>query len=262
MSSAYFKMDLRDFVTEVRTNGHIVETKYGFSRKMHISYENMLDVFTSIQHLRDAAEARGNAFLIREALQKIIGIKTERDAYEAADFLDYTFNCGSYRLKDAYNETFGWVIPSVQMLSIIKQLQLSTGKRICDYGSGKGLLTYLLRKIGCNVRSVDKYINASCFAKPDVVLSRRGNYKIHSTDILLMSWGLYNPSMLRRHVRNGGSCVIIIGEDEDGCICPPYNYFDENPEWTVALYDVPNFHGIYTKMSVSGFRATRNSLKK
>ena len=253
MSSAYYKMDLRDFVNEVRTNGLFVKTPTSCSRKMHIVYEDMREVFFAITRdsSKEKAHLRGSNYLVSETLNKISNIKTERDVYDVADFMDITFTYGSYYVKDAYNTMIGWTIPSRTMLSVIQQLQKESGKRICDYGSGKGLLTYLLRKIGCNVRSVDKYINTQCFSKLDVVLSCKGTYKIHPNDILLMSWGLYNSSMLERYVRNGGTCVVIIGEDEDGCIYPPYNFFENDPEWTVTLYEIPNFQGVYTKMSVS-----------
>lgn len=253
MSSAYCKLDLRDFVNEVRMNGMFIETPTTCSRKMHMVYEDMRKVFHAItcDSYRTKVEKRGCDYLVNESLKKINNIKTERDVYDVADFFDSTFANGSYNIKDSYNMMIGWTIPSRTMLSVIQQLQKESGKRICDYGSGKGLLTYLLRKIGCNVRSVDKYINTQCFSKPDVVLSCKGTYKIHPNDILLMSWGLYKPSMLERYVRNGGTCVVIIGENEDGCICPPYNFFENDPEWTVTLYEIPNFQGIHTKMSVS-----------
>jgi hypothetical protein len=62
---------------------------------------------------------------------------------------------------------------------------------------------------------------------------------------------LYSSSILENYVASGGKCVIIIGEDEDGCTNPSYNVFTDQPDWDVVVHDIPNFSGIYTKMSIS-----------
>ena len=46
--------------------------------------------------------------------------------------------------KTYFTGSIGWVIPSLEMLKAIQQIQTTFGTPICDYGSGTGLVTNLL----------------------------------------------------------------------------------------------------------------------
>ena len=250
--SSYQNMSLFDFVADVRKNGHFVLFDNGIGwRKMHSSYENMHSVLLNIASLKEKAIERGNTMIVRESLEKLNKICSEMDAFEVADFLDTSFSNGPYDMKRIYNSKIGWIIPSKKILNVIYDVQQKFNKTICDFGSGKGLLSFLLLNIGCSIQSVDKYIDESYFSIPSIIVPNGVEYMIPSTYILLMSWGLYPISILENYVKNGGNCIIIIGENETGCTNPPYNFFEGDSQWCVTIYEIPNFDGIYTKMSVS-----------
>ena len=79
-------------------------------------------------------------------------------------------------------------------------------------------------------------------------------YRVPKDHIFLVSWGYPESDAgeaLENYISDGGRCVIIIGEDERGCTYPSYDYFAKQSQWTTELIEIPNFHLISTKMSVS-----------
>jgi hypothetical protein len=49
---------------------------------------------------------------------------------------------------------------------------------------------------------------------------RQEDYIINNEDIVLIGWGYGCYPSLSRYITDGGTCVVIIGEDEDGCTLP------------------------------------------
>lgn len=51
----------------------------------------------------------------------------------------------------AYNETYGYVIPTVELMELLRAYS-----PIVDYGCGNGYLAYLLTRAGANVLAIDR----------------------------------------------------------------------------------------------------------
>ena len=209
---------------------------------------------TVLQLERDLKTLPKNVWTIRACLERVV-IFCNADSHTNKADIDEQW-C---RRKDHYNKHIGWTIPSWEMLSQIKQI----GRPICDYGSGSGLLIHLLKLIGCDAYGVDyhhytnEWGNVGKFCRPKVyVMSEDQIFHVPSDHIFLISWGYINRDPINDYIERGGKCVIIIGEDDEGCTHPPYDLFNDMSDWTCQIIEIPNFYGIYTKMSIN--RRTAN----
>lgn len=139
----------------------------------------------------------------------------------------------------------------------IDQFQKKVKKPICEYCAGNGLLLHLLSLVGCDVYGVDlakegpqkRTFNKMTFLND----SSHPNYQVPIDHIFLISWGPYMWSCkpFLDYITRGGKFVIIIGEDYGGCTNPSYDFFWKTPGWITQFVEIPNFKGVYTKMSIN-----------
>jgi hypothetical protein len=192
-----------------------------------------------------------NVWTIRKCLSQVVEFCDDQ-THSRQDDRDENWMCR----KDYYNKHIGWTIPSWEMLSQIKSIHKQLNTPICDYGSGSGLLSHLLKLMDCDVYGVDRkkgWKNVGKFHRPDITVDEEECYPVPSDHIFLISWGYLTGkvSPLNEYVEHGGKCVIIIGEDNEGCTYPSYDYLSGASGWVSQVTDVPNFYGIYTKMSIN-----------
>lgn len=192
-----------------------------------------------------------NVWTIRVCLSHIVEFCDEQTHSNAED-LDEKW----MRRKDYYNQSIGWTIPSWEMLSHIKSIHKQLRAPICDYGSGSGLLTHLLTLMDCDVYGVDLmegWKNVGKFHQPEVLTNDNELYHVPPNHIFLISWGYIHgkTNPLQDYVDQGGKCIIIVGEDDDGCTYPSYDCLNGATGWTTQVVEVPNFCGIHTKMSIN-----------
>lgn len=196
-----------------------------------------------------------NVWAIRQCLSRVVEF-CDKHTHTRTEDLDEEWR----DRKDYYNLDIGWTIPSWDMLMQIKSVQQQRKKPVCDYGAGSGLLTHLLKLVGCDVYGVDLndgWKNVGKFHGPEILISETGgdhpSFVVPNDHIFLISWGYLNVegSPLNDYIERGGRCVIIIGEDDDGCTYPSYEYLKGQKEWQTHIIEVPNFHGIHTRMSIN-----------
>lgn len=81
------------------------------------------------------------------------------------------------------------------------------------------------------------------------------------TKTLLISWGRDLDYVVNSYIQSGGRCIIVIGENEDGCTFFPQHPLlpaskqssdTRNPErqWTLNVFPAPNFQHMFTYLFV------------
>lgn len=205
---------------------------------------------TVAQFERDFKTLPKNVWSIRHCLSQVVAFCDKQTHSRQEDHDENWMDRKGY-----YNQQIGWTIPSWEMLLQIKSVQKQLNAPICDYGSGSGLLTHLLKLMDCDVYGVDckkGWSNVGKFHKPDILVEDKdGFYQVPANHIFFISWGYINEPTLKNYIERGGKCVIIIGENEEGCTYPSYDALSAVSGWTSRVVTVPNFHGIYTKMSIN-----------
>lgn len=202
------------------------------------------------QFVTDFQTLPKNVWTIRKCLLQVIQF-CDHQTHSRQDDIDENW----MDRKSYYNKYIGWTIPSWDMLSQIKSVQKQMNMPLCDYGSGSGLMTHLLKLMDCLVYGVDLkegWPNVGKFYQPDILMTGKSIYHVPIDHIFLVSWG-YLPlkgSPLDDYIERGGKCIIIIGEDGYGCTYPSYDYVNSD-SWRSTIVEIPNFYGIHTKMSIN-----------
>lgn len=187
---------------------------------------------------------------------------------------------GPWQRRENYIKTFGWSIPSFDVLQRICSLQKETNLKIVDYAGGRGFWAYLLVLLGCDVVSYDNFYDFEqqsmrptdserYFRQRRQVMVDNGfgrlesaknffeigsddTIKIYPNSILFIAWGRehFAGNVVEQYIKNGCRHVIIIGEESGGCTFPA-DYFAENDEWDCECLSIPQFYGIHDYVTIN-----------
>ena len=133
--------------------------------------------------------------------------------------------------RDIFVTYISYAVPTPQVISLIyeaysEHLKLYPSAKLVDLGTGSGVFPWLLERQGI---SKDKIIAVDVPAekKTNQCLSlfwdniiEDDNYKVDKDDIILIAWGYGRYSALDQYIISGGKCVVIIGENQEGCTLP------------------------------------------
>jgi hypothetical protein len=135
---------------------------------------------------------------------------------------------------------------------IVKFLRKKTAKlgiepRFVDFGSGRGLVSALIEAEGyANIIAIDdnsEYDNDKFFKSEETYVQK-------PNDVLFICWGRNFSKIVEQFINNGGTDVIIIGEESGGCTFP-CDYMEIHPTWHTKKYEVPRSAGLVQYMTIS-----------
>lgn len=164
--------------------------------------------------------------------------EVERDYEKFDSLLDkYTNLSGVHRsmFADVFTHYISHGVPELETISLIKatfdkHLTLYPDARLIDLGTGSGVFPWLLHRSGIpkdKIIAVDLPLEQRTQRCPNSFwdnIIEDENYICDKNDMVLVVWGFGRYYALDRYLLNGGSCVVILGEDSDGCTFPA-NFF-------------------------------------
>jgi len=169
-------------------------------------------------------------------LQKVIKMIEQRDEL-----------FGRMIFKSIYNQFIGWAVPCSKALKVIcDQWSVHVRKfptaRLIDYGAGTGVYCCLLEQMGIQADRmialdlpVKTHITCRQFFPITKVID--GDFQFQPTDFVLIAWGY--GQKLNPCIDAGVQCVVIQGEDSDGCTFP-VNFFVDNTDikqkWETVMH--------------------------
>lgn len=171
------------------------------------------------------------------------------------------------QIREFATMNFSWSVPSNNGIQAI--IDFTKGKSIVDLCCGRGYWSYVLKKVGKTVLSVDKNVGDSMLVYSDVENTTK-NSKIKKSkaagrsdfvkivqmeaseylkknsgclnDALFMSWIDDTETVENCLSQYKGDTVIIICEDDNGCT----GTIKDTVKWTFkSEIVIPRFHGIY-----------------
>lgn len=148
-----------------------------------------------------------------------------------------------YHLKFTYNKFIGWAVPCSQALQVIcdqwnVHVKKFPGARLIDFGAGTGVFCCLLEQMGIPrdrmvALELPVKTHTACRQFFPLTIADEDTFTFSSTDFVLIAWG-YSPN-IKHCVDAGVQCIVIQGEDSDGCTFP-VDYFESDKEWKVEMH--------------------------
>ena len=128
-------------------------------------------------------------------------------------------------LQERYRENYGWSIIDKHSLELIKNHII--GKKTLEINCGKGLWTYCLRLLDCDVVATDLLTQDSSWITIEQLDAVSAVEKYNTEcSVLLCSWPDYNKDYAYEALRRfTGTDIIYIGEDKTGS-CATDSFFD------------------------------------
>ena len=144
--------------------------------------------------------------------------------------------------KGVYNEHIGWGLPTDQVCFNVSALwQHYPSSRIVDMGAGSGLFCLMFHDAGVpadKLLAIDKIKPSKQWKTTHQFwpIQHCDDFEVPIDDIFFLAWGGETKSRLTSYIERGGWCVVILGEDDDGCTFPA-DYLAENDEWHyISIY--------------------------
>lgn len=166
------------------------------------------------------------------------------EIFALVDLYEKLYSLYIYVVKHTYNNTIGWALPSRLVCSKImthwqEHVLRYPEARLVDAGAGSGIFSFMFHSLG--ISKVD--IVALDLEKPTHSSDEQRKfwpivtqYDIQPTDLLFVAWGSNIYNVVDKYVKNGGTCVIILGEANDGCTFPS-DYFLDTEKNEKGSYD-------------------------
>lgn len=179
-------------------------------------------------------------------------IKFHLDHTNFKIWMDFSF------VRPIYVKYIGFAMPSEEAIQIIKEHTLNWFKehsdaKFIDMGAGTGVWDMLLHDAGIDknkliavdVPTDNKTHNF--IEKFWPILEVNDYDDIQENDILFVAWGYFN---IEKYITKT-KCVIIIGENMNGCTHPSGDYFDDDDNWIVNKYKIPGSATYYDILSIN-----------
>lgn len=171
----------------------------------------------------------------------------------------YISKKGCFMFDSIYRLSFvkfaAYAIPSSKAINQIvtwfhERNKIVPETKLVDFGAGSGLWSLLLNHAGIPKESLiavdlpeeNKHIHKFTRKYYDIIESK--NYKVDSNDIFCILWGYIDKNIIDDYIKRGGKCIIILGEESNGCTNPPGDLFIHDNRWDVTSVGV--VPGAYT----------------
>ncbi|CAK7994820.1 Hypothetical protein POVR1_LOCUS344 [uncultured virus] len=149
--------------------------------------------------------------------------------------------------RDIIVSYIGFALPSPQAIEVLfkayqRHLERFPKAKFVDLGAGSGVFCWLLHRAGIlkdRLLAIDLPSGKTThqFQKNYWEITEDSNYHADPDDVLFIGWGCGGGNVIDQYEKDGGKCLIILGELEDGATYPA-DAFVNRGDWKIEWHEV------------------------